>query len=277
MNIFLISISGNERIPEKTLNLINFVKSVGLYKVFGNDLRFLTQEDIKANYQLNLAEFIVGGPISAGELGCLLSHQEIYKYMIDQNISEALILEDDAELDVSLEDLLKILETCRLSNFDLVNLHPALGGVMVQKESNELLTSIVPSLSAFSYWINLKGAQNLLSTKKEPLGLADWPIQVSKNRNGGTSKNFFVHTGATNSIIHETLDEQAHNRINICYRPFIELLKIESLFMLRQLVGVVGIRVVIKTIFFMRFYRRFAKLVKRRASKDNYSVILHLF
>ena len=277
MNLFLISISGEKRIPEKTLDLIKFVKVRGLYRVFGNDLRSLDQREIKVNYKLNLAEFVVGGAISTGELGCLLSHQEIYKYMVDENISEALILEDDAELTVSLEDLLRILDLCRQSDFDLVNLHPALGGVMVQKNSNELLTSIVPSLSAFSYWINLKGARNLLSNKREPLGLADWPIQISKIRNGGTRKNIFIHSGATNSIIQETLAIHAKNRINIYYRPFTELVKFRSLYTLLQLIREVGIQVVIKSILFMRVYRRFAKLVKRRKPKDNSSVILHLF
>jgi hypothetical protein len=196
--------------------------------------------------------------------------------MVEKNISEALILEDDAELSVSLEDLFRVLDLCRLSNFDLVNFHPAYGGVMVKKKSNELLTSIVPSVSAFAYWISLKGAQMLLSNRIEPLGLADWPIQIGKIKSGGTSKNIFTHSGFLNSFIQETLDSQAKNRISIYYRPLVELLRFQSLYMLFRLTRKVGIRVLINSIVLIRIYRRFAKLISKNKQTQNLSITLHL-
>ncbi|WP_241189797.1 glycosyltransferase family 25 protein [Enterobacter ludwigii] len=42
-----------------------------------------------------------------GEIGCALSHQKIYKKMIDEKIGEALILEDDVVLNDDFKNVLE--------------------------------------------------------------------------------------------------------------------------------------------------------------------------
>ncbi|MEH6497010.1 MAG: glycosyltransferase family 25 protein, partial [Pseudomonas marincola] len=39
-----------------------------------------------------------GRDLTAGEIGCLLSHRALYKKMLEENIERALILEDDTIL-----------------------------------------------------------------------------------------------------------------------------------------------------------------------------------
>ena len=53
----------------------------------------------------------MGRVLSYGEIGCSLSHRKIYKKIINENISQALILEDDIEFN---EDLIFILKKISL-------------------------------------------------------------------------------------------------------------------------------------------------------------------
>ncbi|WP_345828583.1 glycosyltransferase family 25 protein [Erwinia sp. HDF1-3R] len=99
-----------------------------------------------------------------GEIGCALSHQKAYKRMIDNNISEALILEDDALLPDCLPSL--------LSNEMLTSSKP---GILLLSRVNKYIKKPTRSLNgifsvhsvhnattAHSYIINLSGAKNLL-------------------------------------------------------------------------------------------------------------------
>lgn len=54
-----------------------------------------------------------GKNLTGGDLGCILSHKKIYKRMVDNNISHALILEDDVLLR---DDFLPVLDKILLSN-----------------------------------------------------------------------------------------------------------------------------------------------------------------
>lgn len=51
--------------------------------------------NIEQFYDSKLAEKRAKRQLNVGEIGCALSHKAIYKKMIDENISQALILEDD--------------------------------------------------------------------------------------------------------------------------------------------------------------------------------------
>lgn len=54
-----------------------------------------------------------GRDLMAGEYGCARSQLAVYQYMIDNNISEALVLEDDALVDAAqLADILAALKAC---------------------------------------------------------------------------------------------------------------------------------------------------------------------
>ena len=52
----------------------------------------------------------VGRPIALGEIGCALSHYQIYQRMIEENISSACILEDDVILEKDFKRQLKMVE-----------------------------------------------------------------------------------------------------------------------------------------------------------------------
>ncbi|WP_253694931.1 MULTISPECIES: glycosyltransferase family 25 protein [unclassified Treponema] len=58
--------------------------------VYGRNIK-----NIDEIYNSQLSQKITKRQLSLGEIGCALSHKAIYKKMIDEDISQALILEDD--------------------------------------------------------------------------------------------------------------------------------------------------------------------------------------
>ncbi|EPP1355413.1 glycosyltransferase family 25 protein, partial [Enterobacter hormaechei] len=69
-----------------------FIEAVDGRKMTETELRNVTRE---TNYAF-----------LPGEVGCALSHQKIYKRIIDENIDAALILEDDVVLNSDLREIL---------------------------------------------------------------------------------------------------------------------------------------------------------------------------
>ncbi|MEL3901411.1 MAG: glycosyltransferase family 25 protein [Treponema phagedenis] len=61
--------------------------------VYGKALKNI--EDV---YDAALAQKRIKRQLNSGEIGCAASHRAIYKKMIDENISQALILEDDIHI-----------------------------------------------------------------------------------------------------------------------------------------------------------------------------------
>jgi len=271
MRIFLISISGKERIPKSTLSLLEKNKELATTTV-GIDIRDKSIEEINKTYRLDLAEFITGGLISSGELGCLLSHQQIYRSMINENIPSAIVLEDDAMLNTSIDEFQKIVRECELSEFDLVNLHTDLGGLLLGRKNSSLLKALVPPLSAFSYWITLQGAKVLSADTASPLGLADWPPQINKLQVGGVAKNLFEHSGNANSVIASTLLLQAQTRINMSYQPILNFLNRRSITYLCILMRRIGFWATFKALFSNRAYRRLAKVLFTSARGNNRTI-----
>ena len=53
----------------------------------------------RALYDRRKALSVYGAEMNAAEIGCYLSHQKIYRRIVDENIATALVLEDDIECD----------------------------------------------------------------------------------------------------------------------------------------------------------------------------------
>lgn len=99
-----------------------------------------------------------------GEVGCALSHQKIYKKIINENIEAALILEDDVILNSDLHDILnsvtlsktkpEILLLSRVNKYYKKPLKPICGSYNIHKTQQ--------ATTAHAYIINQKAAGNLL-------------------------------------------------------------------------------------------------------------------
>lgn len=79
----------------------------------------LSADEVARVYQAGKRLRIYGRPMTQGEIGCFLSHRKIYEQIVAENLSEALILEDDVLLEDSLPACLDMIQTCPI-NWDVM-------------------------------------------------------------------------------------------------------------------------------------------------------------
>lgn len=266
MHIFIISISGKQRVSKSTLRLIDYVEKHGgvVYWIGEDRIQF---ESLKSS-DFELAEFVTGGPLSKGEIECLLNHQKIYNKIIELEIPSALVLEDDANLIVSVQKLCSIIKKCESSNYDLINFHSTLGAVLFGRKNREFLRALIPPLSAFSYWISNHGSY-LMYSNDVFTGVADWPINIYKLKSAVTKENLFIH-GKSKSFIEPTLDRSAKERIHISYQPFKKIFALKNLYSIIKLIRILKIGVFFKVIVYLRIVKRLSRILYRK--KNNSSV-----
>ncbi|MBD0409526.1 glycosyltransferase family 25 protein [Pseudoalteromonas distincta] len=102
--IFVVNL---ERDIEKRQHMVALAKKRNLDLTFTNAVlgKNLSREEIKHHYDDVKAMSDFGRKLTLPELGCALSHLNIYKSMIEKNIQIAIVLEDDVELSESFKAL----------------------------------------------------------------------------------------------------------------------------------------------------------------------------
>lgn len=107
--------------------------------------------------------------LTKGEIGCALSHLNIYKKMIAEDLPYALILEDDVILDDALLQVIKLFEEnpqTDAASYQLNTVDRYLKPFS-QKLSNQYSIHMATSgHGTFSYIINLEGAKRLLAAQQ---------------------------------------------------------------------------------------------------------------
>jgi glycosyl transferase family 25 len=118
MKTFIVNL---ERDIEKKENMDFLCKNYSMVTIpiVATDGLSLDYKLIKNIYSSYLAQAVFGRELSLPEIGCALSHIEIYKRMIHDNIEHALILEDDVYFDQDLINIQKLIHKFPL-NWDLI-------------------------------------------------------------------------------------------------------------------------------------------------------------
>ncbi len=103
--------------------------------------------------------------LSLGEIGCYMSHRNIWQMMIEQNIEFAIILEDDLVINANFQQLFSQVNS--LKNYDLIKLADNRNFPAAQKkkitDSFELINfHTIPNCTT-GYTISLNGAKKLLA------------------------------------------------------------------------------------------------------------------
>jgi len=118
-------------------------------------------------YSAVAAQETIGRELLPGEIGCALSHYEIYRRMVEDSTEVALIIEDDVALST---DLVEVLRVAVKGNFewDLVNLITDVDEVIREDEilaSPYRLTDFkeMPNRTG-AYLLRLSGAQKLVKS-----------------------------------------------------------------------------------------------------------------
>jgi len=119
MKTFVITIERNEdrfQILKRRLHQLN----IDFEKFMGLDGAKISDEEIS---QIDTSFYFnkYGKKMSKYEVCCAISHRNVYKHIIENNIERALILEDDAYLLSSTPEIIKDIEN--LNNYDLLYLY----------------------------------------------------------------------------------------------------------------------------------------------------------
>ena len=97
-----------------------------------------------------------------GEVGCTLSHYTLWKKMVDENIEQALILEDD--IVINNPDFISIIEKIPINMYDLIYVGRKKMTDIKEEQAIDIHSSLVKP--TFSYWgcayvLTLSGAKKL--------------------------------------------------------------------------------------------------------------------
>jgi collagen beta-1,O-galactosyltransferase len=106
--------------------------------------------------------------MNKGEIGCSLSHYSIWKYVVDNNLPNVLILEDDATFQPRFTTLYShIISTCGNDQYDLLYISRKplneLYELGPERDYNDLLLVAKYSYNADGYLLTNHGAQKLLN------------------------------------------------------------------------------------------------------------------
>lgn len=145
---------------------------------FGRSVEFFPAIE-GATLRLGNAPEIRDSSLSAGELGCYLSHVEIWRRIVRDSIEHALVLEDDVTLDDELMSVCEQILSAPL-RFDLVRLSrlcEAVGKPMATLPCGRqlLLPSKAPD-GTQGYLVNREGAERLLDTIATPSAAIDFRL-----------------------------------------------------------------------------------------------------
>ncbi len=165
-SIFVISLPGS---PDRQQAIANQLARHGLAFSWldGVDGRRMSADERAAVYSQQRAETEGGRQLNAGEIGCALSHQKIYRQMLAEGIPLVLVLEDDAALDPEFAKCLNaVCAEVDWQSIDLLLLSHIQKYTAWGARSIAFDRQLVRPLVAYNgngYLITLRGAERLLA------------------------------------------------------------------------------------------------------------------
>ncbi len=128
----------------------------------------LSNDDIAKIYCPESNKKYAHRDLTSGEIGCYMSHRNIWKKMIDENISLAIVLEDDVFVDRNILSLSNF--KALLSAYDLIKLADNRNTQVANSKDlddiHKLVSySTIPNCTT-GYAITLAGAKKMLSREK---------------------------------------------------------------------------------------------------------------
>jgi glycosyl transferase family 25 len=143
------------------------------------DGRGLTPREVAAAYDEARALRRLGRTLTRGEVGCALSHRQVYRMMLQEGLAEAVVLEDDA---IVANDFAAVCRACTglPEAVELLSLHaehgfvrrkPSFrwGGGTIHKAMSNLSTTV-------GYFLRRSVAQKVLARPEPIETVADWPF-----------------------------------------------------------------------------------------------------
>lgn len=192
--VFVITVKGSIRRP-KNLELLNTIADeITLVESLSTEFNaeeLASLHNGKAVYYLT-----VGRDLSLAEIGCAYGHFLAYKSLLKTTSEWALILEDDARMDLPVDSLLA--EINKLRGPAVISLIDRRGGIEnpFQRQGRDLVKLLLPSQATSAYLINKQAAKIYLENfnKFGVLSPSDWPFPHPREVNFyATRKPYFIH------------------------------------------------------------------------------------
>ena len=165
---YIISLPDHKHKREKLIDQLikNGIEKYEIINPFdGRKMNFNQFPDYERILRLSLYGKDLVGP----EFGCFLSHKKIYQKMINENISYALVLEDDAKLNKNFSEVLGIL----LNKYPELDLVRFLGKYKLHNKPKRKILQLTKDASlirlhgspggTYAYVISQLGAKKMLS------------------------------------------------------------------------------------------------------------------
>jgi glycosyl transferase family 25 len=140
--------------------------------------RLLSPDKVAEVYDARAARRRLGREMSAGEIGCALSHRQVYRTMLAEGLETAVVLEDDAIVDDEFVEILRQVQRVP-DKVELLLFRSVFGFVWRKPEfsmgSYTLHAAASPLVSAVAYFVRSSAARKILQTPRID-SVADWPL-----------------------------------------------------------------------------------------------------
>jgi len=195
----------------------------------------------------------LGRDMSYSEISCAEGHLRIYKYIVKNNISNAVIMEDDCYPSKSFFDFLKLNNFFKKKNYDFIMIYHSFG--IVNKKPKELIFNrfslhktcfTIPY--ATCYQISNRVCKYILIRNKKISRLADWPINFYK-----TKIRQYVLLPYVVSVRHNHANTSFHKEIWLNFKKKRRIRKIIPFYNL-----IVALYYLLHIPFFLRIYKNYS-------------------
>lgn len=185
--IFVISLKNAK---SRRVNIQHQMNGLGLKFSFFDAVEGVNPDVIEENRYLidqNWREKRRGDPLTPSEIGCALSHAFVYKKMIDENLTDAIVIEDDAIIGSAFRSV--ALREMEFPKRNLVILHvykqqyakKVTKSEHVKINDNYSLYSPYGRFSgACGYYVTKEAAQVLYDAAIPVWMTSDWPLDIAK-------------------------------------------------------------------------------------------------
>jgi len=209
--VFVISLPGSPRRKRIARSLSDL--GVPFYFVDAIEGHAMTEIALHAVYDEARTLKHIGRSLGRGEVGCALSHRQVYRTMVDGGLACAIVLEDDAILGEAFVSFRR--NTDRLAeNVELVSLN-ALFGFVHRRPSYAFLNHGLHRANSkvsgtVGYFIRLSAARKFLGHGDRIDALADWPLSYRAIRHYILAPMIVGHGDSDSSLTKERTHLRRH-------------------------------------------------------------------
>ena len=148
---------------------------------YGVDGRNGLPSEYEAMIDRRAAQRDLGREMADAEFSCALSHNEIYRSIVERGISAAIVLEDDAYIGEQFQALIATLipPPCELLLLDHKKARVARRDVLQINTSLKAYRIVLPPELTTGYYITQTAAAQMIEGTGKIKGVADWPFNIA--------------------------------------------------------------------------------------------------